>query len=216
MNCLKLFLWIVFFCCFLWEGMAQKWKYSQGEEGDTLVQIQTYVDLEGQGIEDSTQTHKIVSKYKDYYLLSWERFRLDGTAAADRRGVHKKVIFLKRFFKFYDIHGQSLLEVRDPYYYEQGDATYCIYKYNKHSDLLEVCFYKDEVVIDQYTGKETRSRLKAVEAYNSMVHRYHFKYFWNRKILKEYSYSINDRFIEKKVFVRKRIRVGAKKKRKRS
>ncbi|BDS09902.1 hypothetical protein [Aureispira anguillae] len=207
---------LVFLCSLCSYGMAQEWKTTETRSGDTLVQTQIYVNEKGEKIEDSTQTHKIVSKYRNYYLLNWERFRLDGTAAEDERGVHRKVMFLKKFFKFYNKNQKPLRWVRDAYHYEQGNATYCIFKYNERGDLIEVRFYRDKVERDPTTGIIVRNRLNAIEAYEGMVHRYQFKYFWNRKILKEYAYSIKNEFIDKRVFVGKRVNKKRKKKKNRS
>lgn len=188
---------------------AQKWEQHETTKGDTIVRTIIYVDKEGNEIEDSTNTHKIIEKYKDYYLLSSKRFNLKGEPTEDIRGVHHQKIFLMKFFKFYDKNGQSLRLVQDPYYHKQGNATYCIYKYNEHSDLLEVCFYKDELVKDKKTGKVIRNRLDAVAIYKGMIHKYQYKYSRNRKTIKEYSYNLKGEYVERRILKRKRAKKKA-------
>lgn len=209
------YFWVFFFSIAnVLDGAAQEWKTTEFNKEDTLVSTRVYLDNTGKSIADSTNTHKIVSEYKDYYLLKSQRFGLDGAATADERGVHKQVIFLKKFFKFYDKEGNALREVKEPYYYEQSNATYCIFKYNEYGDLLEVRFYKDEVIEKEVAGIYVRIQVDAVESYEGMVHKYQFKYSKNRKTIKEYQYDIRGDFIEMRIL--KRVRVRKKKKPKRT
>lgn len=188
------------------ESTAQEWKKTEFNKGDTLVHIELYVDEKGKPIADSLGTHKIVSEYKNYYLLKSERFGLDGARTEDHRGVHQQVIFLKKFFKFYDKEGNPLQWVKEPYAYEQSNATYCIFKYNKHSDLLEVCFYKDDVLEKGTAGVYVRKRTDAVESYKGMIHKYQYKYSRNRNTIREYTYNIRGDFVEMRILKRKRIK----------
>jgi hypothetical protein len=209
------YFWVFFFLTYaVLDGTAQEWETTEFNKGDTLVSTKVYLDKAGNPIADSTRTHKIVSEYKDYYLLRLQRFGLNGAPTTDERGVHKQVIFLKKFFKFYDKEGNSLREVKEPYYYEQSNATYCIFKYNEHSDLLEVRFYKDEVIEKEVAGIYVRIQVDAVESYKGMVHKYQFRYSKNRKTIKEYQYNIRGDFIEMRIL--KRVRVRKKGRRKRS
>jgi|VirMetMinimDraft_7_1064189.scaffolds.fasta_scaffold65323_1 hypothetical protein len=207
------YFWVFFFLTYVASNAtAQEWKTIESNREDTLVSTAIYVDAAGEPIKDSTGTHRIVSEYKDYYLLKSERFGLHGERTEDERGVHKQVIFLKKFFKFYDKAGKSLLVVKEPYYYEQSNASYSIFKYNEHSDLLEVRFYKDNILIDKNTGIYTRKRSKAVESYTGMIHKYQFKYFRRRKVIKEYQYNIRGDYAEMRIFRRVRVKTKDKKK----
>lgn len=194
------------------DGTAQEWKKTEFNRGDTLVSTEIYVDETGKPIVDSTKTHRIVSEYKNYYLLKMQRFGLNGEPTEDERGVHKQVIFLKKFFKFYDKEGKTLRVVKEPYYYERSNATYYILKYNEHSDLLEVRFYKDNVVENEVAGVYTRMQTNAVESYEGMIHKYQFKYFRRRKKIKEYKYNIRDDYVEMRVLIRVRVKKKRKKK----
>lgn len=203
------YLWfLLFFTCTTLDSTAQEWKITKFNRGDTLVTTEVYVDQEGNPITDSTQTHKIVSEYKNYYLLKSERFGLNGEQTEDERGVHKQVIFLKKFFKFYDKEGNSLRVVKEPYYYEQSNATYYVMKYNEYSDLLEVRFYKEDVIENEVAGVYTKRQADAVESYKGMIHKYQFKYSRNRKTIKEYRYNIRGDFVEMRIL--KQVRVKKK------
>jgi hypothetical protein len=205
------YFWVFFFLIYgVSNGTAQEWKTTEFNRGDTLVSTETYVDVAGEPIADSTRTHQIVSEYKNYYLLKSERFGLNGERTEDKRGIHKKVIFLKKFLKFYNKEGKPLREVKEPYYYEQSNATYSISKYNEHGDLLEVCFYKDNVIVSGVTGIYIRKRSDAVESYTGMTHKYQFRYFRKRKVIKEYQYNIRGDYTEMRIL--KRIKTKKKKK----
>lgn len=191
------------------DANAQEWKVTEFNKGDTLVRTEVYVDTMGAPIADSTGTHQIISEYKDYYLLKSERFGLNYEPTEDERGVHKQVIFLKKFFKFYDKEGKPLRVVKEPYSYEQSNATYYILKYNEHSDLLEVRFYKDDVIENEVAGVYVRRQADAVESYKGMIHKYQFKYSRNRKTIKEYRYNIRGDFVEMRIL--KQVRIKKKK-----
>jgi hypothetical protein len=195
------------------DSTAQEWKKTEFNRGDTLVSTETCVDETGKPCVDSKGTHRIVSEYKNYYLLKMERFGLNGEPTEDERGVHKQLIFLKKFFKFYDKNGKTLREVKEPYYYERSNATYYILKYNEHGDLLEVRFYKDNVIENDVAGVYTRVQTNAVESYEGMIHKYQFKYFRRRKKIKEYQYNIRDDYVEMRVLIRIRVKKQKEKKR---
>ena len=197
------------------ESVAQEWKKTESNRGDTLVVTETYLDASGNPIVDWTETHRIVSEYKNYYMLKMQRFGLNGEPTEDERGGHKQVIFLEKFFKCYDKNGKTLRRVKEPYSYERSNATYCILKYNEHSDLMEVRFYKDNVIENNVAGVYTRIQTNAVESYEGMIHKYQFKYFRRRKKIKEYQYNIRDDYVEMRVLIRVRVKKKKKKKKKR-
>lgn len=196
----------VFLIIGLSSSSAQDWKVVEVNDGDTLVSTAIYVDENDKPIADSTGTHKVISRYKNYYLLKSERFGLSGEPTEDNRGVHRQVIFLKKFFKFYDKEGNPLLQVKEPYAYEQSNATYCIFKYNRHSDLLEVRYYKDNVIEKDVRGVYVRIPTDAVESYKGMIHKYQFKYSKSRKTIREYSYNVRGDFVEMRILKRRRIK----------
>jgi len=181
---------------------AQEWKSTEVAAEDTIVQTQVYVDDKGNPISDTTGTHKIVYKYLKYYLLGWERYSLENKPTEDVRGVHRKEKFWK-YYKFYDKNNQQLSQVKDSYKYDQGNATYCIYKYNEHGDIIEVAYYKDEAVLDKKENVVVRNRVKAVGAYKGMTHKFIYHHSNHSKIIKEHLYGLDNKLQEVKTFKRK-------------
>ncbi|MBL4649028.1 MAG: hypothetical protein JKY03_04800 [Aureispira sp.] len=206
MNQIAYFGIFFFLTCTVLDSTAQEWKTTEFNKGDTLVSTAIYVDESGKSIMDSLGTHRIVSEYKNYYLLKMQRFGLNNEPTEDERGVHKQVIFLKKFFKFYDKKDKTLRVVKEPYYYEQSNANYYVLKYNEHSDLLEVRFYEDAVIESGVVGIYIRKQINAVESYNGMIHKYQFKYSRNRRKIKEYQYNIRGDYVELRILIRVRVK----------
>lgn len=213
MNQIVYFGIFFFLTCTVLDGTAQEWETTEFNKGDTLVSTAVYVDSSGKPIVDSFGTHRIVSEYKNYYLLKMQRFGLNNEPTEDERGVHKQVVFLKKFFKFYDKEGKTLRVVKEPYNYEQSNANYYVLKYNEHSDLLEVRFYEDAVIENGVVGIYIRKQINAVESYNGMIHKYQFKYSRNRRKIKEYQYNIRGDYVELRILIRVRVKKKKPKKR---
>lgn len=169
---------------------AQSWKTTEVKSGDTIIETKILIQ-DGQHVNDSTGTHKIVYKYLKFNLLEWKRYDAYGQPAEDDRGIHRKEKFWK-YFKFYDKTGKQILTVQDGYSYEQGDATYCIYKYDTHGNLIEVAYYKDEVVYDKNNRFVVRNQINAVDAYLGMGHKYTYEHFQHGRTLKEHVYDRNN------------------------
>lgn len=182
---------VILFCFFLnlfsSVSLAQSWKTTETKSGDTLIETKILIQ-DNQAVDDTTGTHKIVFKYLNFSLLEWRRYNNHGAPAEDDRGIHKKEKFWK-YFKFYDKNGKQLPFVQDSYSYEHGDATYCTYKYDSHGNLIEVTYYKDEVVYDKDNRFVVRNQINAVDAYLGMGHKYTYEYFNHGKLLKEHIYD---------------------------
>jgi YD repeat-containing protein len=168
-------------------SVAQSWKTTELKSGDTIIETKILIH-DNQAVHDTTGTHKIVYKYLKFNLLEWRRYDIHGQPAEDDRGVHRKEKFWK-YFKFYDKNNKQLHSVQDSYSYEQGDATYCVYKYDAHGNLIEVTYYKDEVVYDKDNRFVVRNQLNAVDAYLGMGHKYTYEYFQHGRTLKEHVYG---------------------------
>lgn len=166
---------------------AQSWKTTETKSGDTIIETKILIK-DGQAVSDTLETHKIVYKYLKFSLLEWRRYGINGEPTEDDRGIHRKEKFWK-YFKFFDKNGKQVLTVQDSYFYEQGDATYCIYKYDSHGDLIEVAYFKDEVVYDKNQKFIVRNQINAVDAYLGMGHKYAYEYFQNGRMLKERVYD---------------------------
>jgi len=181
---------------FLPSAHAQTLKSESFTSNDTLVQVESYWN-DDQPVENKHGVHKIVHKFLNYYLLETRWYKLNGQTTEDERGIHYKRKFW-RHFRFYDRTFKPLQEVVDPYSYEKSDATYCIYNYDEAGRLTKVTYYKDEVDYDQQQRVIARRRLKAVESYETMIHKFTYNHSKNSKILKEYSYDKNNKLRDSK------------------
>lgn len=186
-------------------AVGQKWQQNTTYKGDTMVTVERYMGADGQPLEDSTGTHKIVSTFHNYYLLFSFRYDANDKASEDHRGVHHVAKFWK-YFKFYDKNGAQVRRVKDAYQYTQSDATHCVYVYDEKGNLIEVSYFKEEPQYDSDNQRIGTKSTKAVAAYKGMAHRYVYKHLRKSKILKELNYSKDGRLQDRRVFKRTKVR----------
>lgn len=183
---------------FLSSVHGQTLKSEQFMSNDTLIKIESYWN-EDSPVENKHGVHKIVHKFLNYYLLETRWYQLNGQTAEDERGIHYKKKFWKHF-TFFDRTFKPLQTVNDPYNYEKSDATYCVYNYDEDGKLIEVAYYKDKVDYDKNQHVVARHRMKAVESYKTMTHKFIYSHSRKSKFLKEDSYDKTNKLQETKTF----------------
>lgn len=191
----------------------QKWVKEQIQNGDTIVQIWTLVDLSG--AKDYTEIGdsglysvcKYIGEIKDENFIFIATFNRNHEPIEGSTDYHKMIRFEEGFFsdyfKYYDKNGKQLRRVEiDVVWDDFSDVSLKVFEYDKRGNLRSLSFFKtQDVDYETFEELDEPILIPTGKAYfEADVHKYVWKIKKRKGVVVQKIYDTFGELVEEKEF----------------